>query len=234
VNPGSSTSGRPGHGPDPLALVIVGAGRHGLELEAYLQDLPQPVHFLGFLDEHRPPGPVGTGVVLGNFERVPELIERHGEVHYLTAVGDNHARERLAAQADAAGLRPWTLRHPAAHVGPDSEIGDGTLLAPGAIITRAVSVGSHCIVNVGVTISHDCIIGEFVNLNPGVTVCGDVEVGASCFVGAGSTVIDKVSIGAGTVVGAGAVVIDSLPAGVLALGVPARVVRELHTRPRLV
>jgi maltose O-acetyltransferase len=36
-----------------------------------------------------------------------------------------------------------------------------------------------------------------------------------------------VTIGAGTVVGAGAVVTRDLPAGVLAVGNPARVVRQL-------
>ena len=215
-------------------LVIVGAGRHGLEVEGYLRDMPQPPHLLGFLDEHRPPGPFGSSQVLGGFDMVADLMGEHGSIHYLTAVGDNLARRRLVAQAEAADLHPWTLRHPSAQVGLECETGGGTLLAPGVIITRAVTVGAHCILNVGATVSHDCIIGEFVNLNPGVTVCGDVEIGAGCFIGAGSTIIDKVSIGAGTVVGAGAVVIDTLPPGVLAVGTPARVVRELHTRPRLV
>jgi sugar O-acyltransferase (sialic acid O-acetyltransferase NeuD family) len=216
------------------ALVIVGAGRQGRELEYYLHDITDAPELLGFIDDDRPAGPFSDSFVLGNLDVVPELLRVYQAVAYITAAGDNAARRSLAARADTAGLLPWTLRHPASLIGSDCIIGAGTCLAPNTVATRAVELGTHCIVNVGVTISHDCIIGDYVNLNPGVTVCGDVEIGSSCYIGAGATIIDKVSIGADTVVGAGAVVVDDLPPGVLAVGVPARIVRELHPRPRLV
>ena len=215
-------------------LVILGAGRHGRELESYLKEVATPVELLGFIDEARPPGPFGNSKVLGGFEVVPDLMARYGGVFYITATGDNPSRRRLAALAETAQLTPWTLVHRSAQVGNDSTIGAGSLLAPGVVLTRAVSIGQHVIANVGVTVSHDSEIGNYVNLNPGVTVCGDVVIGEGSYLGAGATVIDKVSIGPDTVVGAGAVVVDDLPAGVLAIGVPARIVRELHSRPRLV
>ena len=216
------------------ALVIVGAGRHGRELEYYLHDIPDAPELLGFIDEQRPAGPYSDSFVLGGFEVVQELLRSYQAVAYITAAGDNAARRHLAVRSDAAGLVPWSLRHPSSIVGSDCIIGAGTCLAPNTVATRAVELGAHCIANVGVTISHDCIIEDYVNLNPGVTVCGDVEIGAACYIGAGATIIDKVTIGADSVVGAGAVVVDDLPPGVLAVGVPARIVRELHPRPRLV
>ena len=216
------------------ALVIVGAGRHGRELEYYLHDLPGAPELIGFIDEQREPGPFSDSFVLGGFEIVPELLRAYQAVAYITAAGENAARRHLAGCAETAGLVPWTLTHASAVVGSDCIIGVGTCVAPGAVLTRAVELGSHCIVNVGVTVSHDSQIADFVNLNPGVTICGDVDIGTSCYVGAGATIIDKVTVGADTVVGAGAVVVDDLPAGVLAIGVPARIVRELHPRPRLV
>ena len=218
----------------PAAVVIVGAGRHGRELESYLADAGQQAALLGYIDEGKPPGPFGTSRILGGFEAADPLLEQHGRVFYITAVGDNRVRQRLAALADAAGLTAWTLRHPCAQVGLECQLAVGCCLAPGTVLTRAIRLGRHCIVNVGATISHDCQIGDFVNLNPGATVCGDVRIEEGCYIGAGATIIDKVSIGAWTTVGAGAVVVDSLPSGVLALGVPARAVPRLEPQPRIV
>jgi maltose O-acetyltransferase len=54
-----------------------------------------------------------------------------------------------------------------------------------------------------------------------------IQVGDNAWLGGGVIVCPGVTIGENTVVGAGAVVLDDLPAGVLAAGTPARVIREL-------
>jgi acetyltransferase-like isoleucine patch superfamily enzyme len=53
-----------------------------------------------------------------------------------------------------------------------------------------------------------------------------ISIGENVWLGAGAKVLDGVSIGRDVVVGAGAVVTTSLPDGVVAAGVPARVLRE--------
>jgi acetyltransferase-like isoleucine patch superfamily enzyme len=54
-----------------------------------------------------------------------------------------------------------------------------------------------------------------------------VEIGDDVFVGMGVKILKGVTIGADSVIGAGAVVASSIPAGVIAAGNPARVIREL-------
>jgi acetyltransferase-like isoleucine patch superfamily enzyme len=54
---------------------------------------------------------------------------------------------------------------------------------------------------------------------------GPLTIGPDCWLGAKSVVLDGASIGAGTVVGAGAVVNRPLPAGCVAVGAPARVIK---------
>jgi acetyltransferase-like isoleucine patch superfamily enzyme len=56
---------------------------------------------------------------------------------------------------------------------------------------------------------------------------GAVDIGENTFVGMSVKILKGVTIGADTVIGAGAVVTSSIPAGVIAAGNPARVVREL-------
>lgn len=54
-----------------------------------------------------------------------------------------------------------------------------------------------------------------------------VHIGKNCWLGAGVTVMPGVTIGDNTVVGAGSVVTKDLPANVVAVGNPCRVLREI-------
>lgn len=212
---------------DPgLSVVIVGAGRHGKEVAAYISDLDRgtpAVELLGFIDERASRGPFANSRILGGFDAVNDL--RTGrQIHYITATGDNATRRRLSDLSERFEMTPWTIVHPFAQVGSSVALGAGSCVAPGAIVTTDVTIGRHCILNVKASVSHDCVVGNYSNLNPGATVCGDVQLGEGCYVGAGAVIRDKTSIGPWTIIGAGAVVVTDIPAHSVAVGVPARVV----------
>lgn len=110
-----------------------------------------------------------------------------------------------------------------------------------------ITVGSRLFANFGltaldvapITIGDDVQIGPHVQLltpthpvDPGPRrdkweSARPIAIGDNAWLGGGAVVLAGVTIGADTVVGAGAVVTKDLPAGVLALGNPARVVRRL-------
>lgn len=60
----------------------------------------------------------------------------------------------------------------------------------------------------------------------------DVRIGDDVWLCAGVTVIPGVTIGDGSVIAAGAVVTTDIPSGVVAAGVPAKVVKEIGDRDR--
>jgi maltose O-acetyltransferase len=60
-----------------------------------------------------------------------------------------------------------------------------------------------------------------------------VSIGDGSYIGAGAIVLPGVTIGAQTVVGAGAVVTEDLLGGVVAAGVPARIIRVLSPEGEL-
>ncbi len=62
----------------------------------------------------------------------------------------------------------------------------------------------------------------------GMETAGPLQIGANCWLGARITVLDAASIGDGAVIGAGAMVNKPVLAGVLAAGVPARVIRVIE------
>ena len=61
----------------------------------------------------------------------------------------------------------------------------------------------------------------------GMCTKGPLHIGANCWFGAHVNVLDASSVGEHCVVGAGSVVTKPLPANSLAVGAPARVIREL-------
>lgn len=59
-----------------------------------------------------------------------------------------------------------------------------------------------------------------------------VHIGRNCWIGAGAVILPGVTIGDNTVIGAGSVVTKDIPANVVAVGNPCRVLREIGERDR--
>ena len=140
--------------------------------------------------------------------------------------------------------------------GADVRIGDGcvldhgfTLEATGELVVGDRTVfGHHCTVAAerSLVIGADCLLGELVSVRDhdhafdrsdvGILYQGrstaPVVIGDDVWVGAKATITRGVTIGDGAVVGAHAVVTHALPAGCVAFGVPARIVRMRDDLPR--
>ena len=59
-----------------------------------------------------------------------------------------------------------------------------------------------------------------------------IHIGRNCWIGAGAIVLPGVTIGDNTVIGAGSIVTRDIPANVVAVGNPCRVMREIGERDR--
>lgn len=117
--------------------------------------------------------------------------------------------------------------HPAAIVAPTVQVGRGLHISPGVVVAPFAGLGDFVVLNRQCSIGHHTALSDFVTVNPGVTVAGLCRIGRGVVLGAGATVLDQLSIGAGSIIGAGSVVTKDIPAGVVAYGAPAKVVREL-------
>ena len=60
-----------------------------------------------------------------------------------------------------------------------------------------------------------------------------IHIGDRVWIGAGSVILPGVTIGSDTVIGAGSVVTRDIPSGVVAVGVPCRVMRPITERDRM-
>ena len=93
-------------------------------------------------------------------------------------------------------------------------VGDGTMFGPNVVISTA---------------GHP-ILPELRELVYQFNM--PVHIGKNCWLGAGVLVMPGVTIGDNTVIGAGSVVTKDIPANVVAVGTPCRVVREIGERDR--
>lgn len=59
-----------------------------------------------------------------------------------------------------------------------------------------------------------------------------IHIGKRCWIGAGAVIFPGVTIGDDTVIGAGSVVTKDIPANVVAVGNPCRVMREIGAHDR--
>lgn len=215
----------PFHNPNPgfKKLYIFGAGGSGREV-AWLaeQSWGNEVEIEFLIDIPNYP----RGTVNGHKLRLITEIMPHGSECFVVAVGNPAARRRIAALCSAIPLQETIVVHPRAEISDSVELGPGTVICAGAVLTTNIRIGRHVHINLDCTVSHDAIIGDFTTLSPGVHVSGHVHIGQSVFVGTGANIIngstdDPLVIGDGAIVAAGACVTKSVDAGALVAGVPA-------------
>jgi maltose O-acetyltransferase len=131
--------------------------------------------------------------------------------------------------------------------------GQGSIIRPPLFCDygSAIHIGDHCFVNFGLVALDPApiTIGDYVQIGPNVQLltathpldpelrrdgweaAGPIVVGNNVWLGGGAIVLAGVTIGDDTVIGAGTVVTRDLPSGVVAVGVPAQVIRVTGNAP---
>ena len=206
-------------------LVIFGAGGLGREvlvLLTQLNDAGANWEVRGFYDDQPPAAPTVAGLpYLGTAH---DLNQTQEPLAVAVAVGSSASRAAVVARLTSPQLTFPALVHPGVRLAPTQRIalGAGCLIQQGCILTCDITLGRFVFLNLGCTIGHDAVLEDFCSLMPHANVSGAAHLGAGVYLGTNATVIQAVWVGTGTTVGAGAVVVRELPAGITAVGVPAR------------
>lgn len=189
---------------EEMRLVIVGAGGYGrLALDVVLSG-GFGDRFLGFYDDAHAalPARIRGFPVLGDVEMLKSMLSVE-PAYVVVAITDNGARLKIANALRRLGGEFFTPAHPLAYVSGAAIVGDGCVIAAGAVVHPDAAIGSHCYVGPGAVVDRDAEVGAGVWLGAGSVVGSGARVGARSVLGSNAGVGRKASVGEGSDVGAG-------------------------------
>ena len=202
-------------------MVIVGAGGHG----QVVADAAQAAHIagkgprvVGFADDRLVGSEVDGHQVLCRIDEL-DAVEHDG---FVVAIGDNRQRADAFHRLRLRGGTPMSVIHPTAVIADSAVVGAGVVVCAGVVVNPHAEIGDNVILNTGCTVDHHARIGAHAHLGPGAHLAGTVTIGSGALIGVGAAVTPGRVIGEWTVIGAAAAVVEDIPAGVVAVGVPAR------------
>lgn len=204
-------------------LAVFGSGGHA----RVVGDLASVLGWdsIKFFDENLSSGNTTDQLTIAG--KLDDLLERSNDfdgVHI--AIGNNAARQNVFRLLK--GVEVVSLIHPSAVISSRASVGVGVLIAPNVVVNAHSFIGSGAIVNTSSSIDHDCYIKDFVHVSPGAHLAGGVCVGERTWVGIGTSIIQGVNLGRDVIIGAGSTVLSDMPDGMLAVGSPCKVVKDLR------
>lgn len=172
----------------------------------------------------------GTKIVFGDWKDIGPVLEAHaGDIAQL--VIENDCRNSAIPMLD---LKPINARiEPGAIIREHVEIGDGAVIMMGAILNIGAVVGAGTMIDMGAVLGGRATVGARCHIGAGAVLAGVIEPASAVpvvvedgvMIGANAVVLEGVRIGENAVVAAGAVCVEDVPAGAVAAGVPARVIK---------
>lgn len=167
-------------------------------------------------------------------------IEREGRraieltADYATAYPEDPEAARTVLTELLGDLGEGAHVRPPLHVdyGRNITIGEGTFVNFGltALDVAPITIGRHCQIA-----PHVQLLTAWHPLDPaqrraGLEAASPITIGDNVWLGGGAIVLPGVTIGDNSVVGAGSVVTKDVPANVVVVGSPARIVKNLDAQ----
>jgi sugar O-acyltransferase (sialic acid O-acetyltransferase NeuD family) len=206
-------------------IAIYGASGFGREVAWLIQRCRDERTVACFIDDDT----TKQGTLLNDILvlSLQQAAEKHPDAKVVGGIGNPQIREILMKKAAVAGYAYDTVIHPGTEMSQWIEIGPGTVICAGNILTTNIHLGSHVQINIDCTIGHDVVLGDYTTLAPGVHVSGCVHCGCRVYIGTGAVIIngtqeEPLTIGDDAIIGAGACVTKSIPPGQTWVGIPAR------------
>ncbi|MGB3681257.1 MAG: hypothetical protein WA990_02100 [Rubrobacteraceae bacterium] len=188
---------------DEPRIVIVGAGGYGRLALDVLMSAGFEHWILGFYDDaHKALAERIRGFpVLGDIAMLKSMLSVE-TVQVIVAITDNQDRLRIANSIRGLGGQFTTAIHPMAYVSDKASLGDGSVIAAGAVVHPGAVLGSHCYAGPQTVVDRDAEVGAGVWISAGAVVGSGAKIGARVVLGQNSCVGRKATVAGDEEIGA--------------------------------
>jgi len=200
-----------------------GQGREILDLAQEINALAEKWENIVFIDDFKRETVINGAEVFTSDEFKASFSADNAKA--VIAVGEPKVRQILRKKMAARGYGLQTLIHPAAFVGTETSIGDGTIIQFGSFVSCNVKIGANVLMQPKSCVAHDSVIGSDSVISTFVVISGNCTIGKRTYIGIGVPVRENISIGSDSIIGMGASVLHDIPDNVIAVGSPARVTK---------
>lgn len=165
--------------------------------------------------------------ILGSFDDL--YNEKIKDKFFLPTMGDMNIRRDVISNLIAFGGIIPTIIHPSAHISRFATIAEqGVVIGDRVELQNDVVINNNVIIRSDVTVCHNTMIKPDVFIGPKALVGAYVTIDELAYIGQGSILVSGKAehIGSNALIGAGAMVTKPIPENVIAVGIPARVIKK--------
>ena len=115
-----------------------------------------------------------------------------------------------------------TIIHPTAAISKWVEIGEGSIITAGVVLTCDITIGKHAHINLQTTIGHDCSMGDYFTTAPSANISGHCHFGDRVYIGTNASIRQSITICDDVTIGMGGVVTKNIAESGVYIGNPLK------------
>ncbi len=192
-------------------VCIVGTGGFGREvlcclIDALTTQTSKPIEEMACFmvsDEHYNEAQIMGIEVIPTSKFDPALYD------VVVAIGEPSIRKKMV-ESLPANTTYATIIHPTVVLSKWVEIGEGSIITAGTILTTNIKIGKHAHLNLLTTIGHDCVMGDYFTTAPAANISGNCIFGSGVYFGTNASVRQGVNICNDVTIGMGGVVVKHI------------------------
>ena len=180
-----------------MKRALIGSGGFAREIKTHIGD----ESMICFVDDI---------YYVGDTYTLPLSHFNPNEYEVLIAIGDPRARYEISNRLPKNTKYFTHINKQANILDKNIEIGEGSVICAGCILTTNIKIGKHAHLNLQTTIGHDTTIGNFFTTAPGAKISGNCVIHDLVYIGTNASVREKITIHSLTTIGLNAGVVKDI------------------------